>query len=92
RKVSLACNSGAINRIDRLTAANYGMPINKNLCKNKIVQIDDASVMLHAASLFTQGDGRRWSIKDMIKVMMDVAKTSLQMLGRDLFKQLTKSQ
>jgi len=39
----------------------------------------------------TQGDGRRWSINDMIKVMMDVAKTSLQMLERDLFKQLAKS-
>ena len=28
-------NVGSLNRLDRLTAANYGMPINKNLCKNK---------------------------------------------------------
>ncbi|OWV18311.1 MULTISPECIES: EcoRI family type II restriction endonuclease [Fibrobacter] len=91
RSVTLTYNSGAINRLDRLTAANYGMPINKNLCKNKMIQIGDACVMLQTASLFTQGDGRRWSIKDEIKIMLDVAKTSLKMLGRDLFNQLTKS-
>ncbi len=91
RKVTLTYNSGAINRLDRLTAANYGMPINKNLCKNKIVQIGDSSVMLQTASLFTQGDGKRWSVKDEIKIMLDIAKTSLKMLGRDLFNQLTKS-
>ncbi len=91
RKVTLTYNSGAINRLDRLTAANYGMPINKNLCKNKVVQIGDSSVMLQTASLFTQGDGKRWSVKDEIKIMLDIAKTSLKMLGRDLFNQLTKS-
>ena len=91
RKVTLTYNSGAINRLDRLTAANYGMPINKNLCKNKVVQIGDSSVMLQTASFFTQGDGKRWSVKDEINIMLDIAKTSLKMLGRDLFNQLTKS-
>ncbi|MDD6091497.1 MAG: EcoRI family type II restriction endonuclease [Hallerella succinigenes] len=91
RKVTLTYNSGAINRLDRLTAANYGMPINRNLCKNKVVQIGDSSVMLQTASLFTQGDGKRWSVKDEINIMLDIAKTSLKMLGRDLFNQLTKS-
>lgn len=81
RKVTLTYNSGAINRLDRLTAANYGMPINKNLCKNKVVQIGDSSVMLQTASLFTQGDGKRWSVKDEINIMLDIAKTSLKMLG-----------
>lgn len=91
RKVTLTYNSGAINRLDCLTAANYGMPINRNLCKNKVVQIGDSSVMLQTASLFTQGDGKRWSVKDEINIMLDIAKTSLKMLGRDLFNQLTKS-
>lgn len=81
RKVTLTYNSGAINRLDRLTAANYGMPINRNLCKNKVVQIGDSSVMLQTASLFTQGDGKRWSVKDEINIMLDIAKTSLKMLG-----------
>ena len=34
RVVTLEYNSGMLNRLDRLTAANYGMPINTNLCKN----------------------------------------------------------
>ena len=88
RKVTLTYNSGELNRLDRLTAANYGMPINANLCKNKFVKRDDACLMLQAASIYTQGDGQRWQEDDMAKVMLDVAETSLQMLGRDLFRQL----
>ncbi len=33
RIVKLEYNSGMLNRLDRLTSANYGMPINTNLCK-----------------------------------------------------------
>lgn len=32
RVVRLEYNSGMLNRLDRLTSANYGMPINTNLC------------------------------------------------------------
>lgn len=91
RKVTLIYNSGELNRLDRLTAANYGMPINTNLCKNKFVKRKEACLMLQAASIYTQGDGRRWKEEDMANVMLDVAKTSLQMLGRDLFRQVTES-
>ena len=42
RKVTLVYNSGELNRLDRLTAANYGMPINTNLCRNKFVKRDGA--------------------------------------------------
>ncbi|GAA7897382.1 hypothetical protein HpMS204_14900 [Helicobacter pylori] len=38
RVVILEYNSGVLNRLDKLTAANYGMPINQNLCQNKFVQ------------------------------------------------------
>ena len=38
RVVTLEYNSGMLNRLDRLTSANYGMPINTNLCKNKFVK------------------------------------------------------
>ncbi|MGN0844164.1 MAG: EcoRI family type II restriction endonuclease, partial [Kiritimatiellia bacterium] len=92
RVVTLQYNSGALNRLDRLTAANFGLPINTNLCKNKIVLHDDVSIMLQAASIYTQSDGGKWSETAMKNVMMDVAKTSLQMLARDLFKQLSKAQ
>ena len=91
RKVTLVYNSGALNRLDRLTAANYGMKINKNVCKNKIITNDDFSVMLQATSIYTQGNGERWKEDDMLEIMLEIAKTSLQMLGRDIFKQLTIS-
>ena len=90
RVVTLEYNSGMLNRLDRLTAANYGMPINTNLCKNKFVQHADKSIMLQAASIYTQGDGRSWNSKDMFDVMLNIAITSLQILGSDLFKQLTQ--
>lgn len=45
--------------------------------------------MLQATSIYTQGDGKHWKKEDMLKIMLEVAQTSLQMLSRNLFKQLT---
>lgn len=90
RQVTLAYNDGTLNRLDRLTAANYGMPINTNLCENKFVKSSGATIMLQAASIYTKGEGGHWNDKDMIEVMLDVARTSLKMLGKDLFFQITK--
>lgn len=90
RVVTLEYNSGMLNRLDRLTAANYGMPIDTNLCKNKFIKHKDKTIMLQAASIYTQGDGDSWNEDEMLKVMVEVAKTSLQVLGSDLFKQLTE--
>lgn len=92
RVVVLHCNSGALNRLDRLTAANYGMKINTNTCKNKLILNNDASIMLQATSIYTQGDGGRWKGIDMLNIMLEIAETSLQMLGKDLFKQITNKQ
>lgn len=90
RVVTLEYNSGMLNRLDRLTAANYGMPINTNLCKNKFVKHNDKTIMLQATSIYTQGDGGRWNKSKMFDIMLEISKTSLQVLGSDLFKQLTK--
>lgn len=90
RVVTLEYNSGMLNRLDRLTAANYGMPINTNLCKNKFVKHNDKAIMLQAASIYTQGNGERWDADKMLEIMLDISRTSLQMLGSDLFKQLTQ--
>jgi len=54
RVVTLEYNSGMLNRIDRLTCANYGMPINTNLCKNKFVKHKDKTIMLQATSIYTK--------------------------------------
>lgn len=83
-------DNGTLNRLDRLTAANYGMPLNTNLCENKFVLCNNRTIMLQATSIYTQGDGSHWSNKEMIEVMLDVARTSLGMLGKELFQQLTR--
>ena len=90
REVTLVYNAGDLNRIDRLTAANYGMPINTNLCENRFVSINSLNIMLQAASIYTQSDGEHWSDEDMIQVMLDVARTSLKMIGKDIFEQITE--
>ena len=90
RTVTLEYNSGMLNRLDRLTAANYGMPINTNLCKNKFVKHNDKAIMLQATSIYTQGNGEGWNDKKMLEIMLDISRTSLKMLGSDLFKQLTQ--
>ena len=90
RKVTLTYNDGMLNRLDRLTAANYGMPINTNLCENKFVKCNGATIMLQAASIYTKGEGGHWSDEDMIMVMLEVARTSLKMLGTDIFEQLSR--
>lgn len=90
RKVTLVYNDGTLNRLDRLTAANYGMPINTNLCENRFVKCNGATIMLQAASIYTKGGGGHWNDEDMIMVMLEVARTSLKMLGSDLFEQLSK--
>ncbi len=89
RVVTLEYNSGTLNRLDRLTAANYGMPINTNLCENKFVAHKDKTIMLQATSIYTQGAGKRWKANDIFNIMLDISKTSLRILGSDLFKQLT---
>lgn len=90
REVTLVYNDGTLNRLDRLTAANYGMPINTNLCENRFVKSNGATIMLQAASIYTKGGGGHWNDKDMIMIMLEVARTSLKMLGTDLFEQLSK--
>jgi type II restriction enzyme len=90
RIVNLKYDSGKLNRLDRLTAANYGMPINTNLCQNKFIKCNGRTIMLQAASLYTQGDGTKWDAQNMLRIMVDIARTSLKILGSDLFEQITK--
>ena len=90
RKVILEYNNGGLNRLDRLTAANYGMPFNQNLCKNKFIKNNSNLIMLQAVSMYTTGDGSFWSEKEMNQIMMEIAKTSLKMLSSDIFEQITK--
>lgn len=90
RVVTLRYNSGNLNRIDRLTAANYGMPLNENLCENRFIGHGNKFVMLQAASIFTKGDGSTWSLEEMLEISVDVATTSLKLLGTVIFQQISQ--
>lgn len=90
RTVTLDYTSGTLNRLDRLTAANYGMPLNTNLCKNRFISHADKVIMLQAASIYTHGDGGKWTEQEMSAVMSKIADTSLKILAGDLFTQLAK--
>jgi len=68
------------------------MPINTNLCKNKFVKHNDKTIMLQATSIYTQGRGEKWEAKKMFSIMVEVSKTSLKVLGSDIFNQVTKSE
>ena len=91
RIVKLEYNSGTLNRLDRLTSANYGMPINTNLCKNKFVKHKDKTIMLQASSIYSQGNGGKWEAKKMFDIMMEISKTSLKVLGSEVFNQITEN-
>ncbi|MBC8489601.1 MAG: restriction endonuclease [Bacteroidetes bacterium] len=78
-EVTLKHDVGSLNRIDRLTAANYSLPINQNSCKNIFISVDGQSVMLQAVSIFTKPT--EWTIEEMLPIMMDVSNTSLQIIG-----------
>ncbi len=91
RVVKLEYNSGTLNRLDRLTSANYGMPINTNLCKNKFVKHKDKTIMLQATSIYSQGNGGKWEANIMFDIMMGISKTSLKVLGSEIFNQITES-
>ncbi len=92
RTVILEYNSSNLNRIDRLTAANYSMPINTNLCENISVISRNQAIMLQAASIYTEGRGQKWDADKMADVMLDVARTSIRLLASDLFSQMTKNE
>lgn len=78
-ETTLKHNVGSLNRIDRLTAANYSLPINQNSCENIFISIDGQSVMLQAVSIFTKPS--EWTIEEMLPIMMEVSKTSLRVVG-----------
>jgi type II restriction enzyme len=46
--------------------------------------------MLQATSIYTQGNGEKWDSKKMFEIMLEISKTSLQILGSELFNQITK--
>ncbi|QJB25113.1 EcoRI family type II restriction endonuclease [Limnospira fusiformis] len=78
--VEIRHNSGTMNRIDRVTAANYCMKINNNYCKNIFIGHNNSSIMLQAASIYARCEP--WKEDEMQQIMMDIAKTSIGILNQ----------
>ncbi len=78
--VEIKHDSGAMDRIDRVTAANYCMKINCNYCKNIFIGQKNSSIMLQAASIYARCEP--WKEKEMQKIMMDIANTSIGILNQ----------
>lgn len=76
--IVLEPDNGSLNRIDRLTASNYSLPINQNSCENILITIDGKSIMLQAVSIYTKAT--EWSMEEMLPIMMEISKTSLRIL------------
>lgn len=82
RKVHIQHDAGSLNRIDRVTAANYGMKINQNDCPNIQISTPFGNRYLQVTSLFFQCDS--WTNEQMLEILTDVANTSLDILSNDL--------
>lgn len=78
-EVILKHNVGSLNRIDRLTSANFSLPINQNSCENIFITIDGISVMLQAVSIYTKPT--EWTVEEMLPIMKAVSTTSLRIIG-----------
>lgn len=78
--VEIRHDAGAMNRIDRVTAANYCMKINCNYCKNIFIAHSNSSIMLQAASIYARCEP--WKESEMEEIMMDIAKTSIGTLNQ----------
>ncbi|MHA1879130.1 MAG: EcoRI family type II restriction endonuclease [Candidatus Heimdallarchaeota archaeon] len=78
--VEIRHDSGAMNRIDRVTAANFCMKINCNYCKNIFIGHKNSSIMLQAASIYARC--KPWKGNEMRKIMMDIANTSIGILNQ----------
>jgi type II restriction enzyme len=78
--VEIRHNSGAMNRIDRVTAANYCMKINQNYCKNIFIGHNNSTIMLQAASIYARCEP--WQESEMRKIMMSIANTSIGILNQ----------
>ncbi|MCX6279451.1 MAG: restriction endonuclease [Bacteroidetes bacterium] len=79
REIVLRHNIGSLNRIDRLTSANYSLPINQNSCENIFITIHGQTVMLQAVSIYAKAT--QWTVDEMLQIMMEIANTSLRIIG-----------
>lgn len=82
KPIMIRHDSGAMNRIDRVTSANYSMGINENHCKNIIIQMKNYNLMLQCASIYAHCTP--WSQEEMVEIMKEITKTSIEIIQEEL--------
>lgn len=82
RVVRIEHASGLLNRIDRVTASSLSRQINQNHCENIVIKAGHFDHMLQTASLYCKA--APWAVAEMASVMLDVAKTSMKVIGDEL--------
>lgn len=80
--IHLRPSDSGLNRIDRVTACNFGMEINTNYCRNLVIESTDGPTMLQAASVYAQCD--RFEPQQMADVLWATALTSLEVLADEV--------
>jgi type II restriction enzyme len=78
-EIPILPSDSSVNRIDRVTAANYGMEINRDYCKNVVTQ---DGRQLQVASIYAQCE--LFDAKRMFEVLWNTAVTSLELLADEL--------
>ena len=81
-EVPILPSDSAVNRIDRVTASNYGMEINHNYCRNIVIDDGDDRLMLQVTSIYAQCD--LFKPSKMFEVLWNTALTSLEVLADEL--------
>jgi type II restriction enzyme len=81
-EIPIAPSDSNVNRIDRVTASNYGMEINRNYCRNMLVKHGSANIMLQVASIYAQCDP--FDFNKICEILMETAETSLEVLADQL--------
>lgn len=71
-----------LNRIDRVTASNFGMDINENHCKNLVVRRNGKDHVLQVTSIYAQAE--EFTSEKMFDILLQTALTSLEVLADDL--------
>lgn len=82
REIPILPTDSSVNRIDRVTACNYGMEINRNYCRNIVIEHPFGHMMLQVASIYAQCG--LFDFRQMSKVLWNTAITSLEVLADEL--------
>ena len=81
REVTISHDAGNMNRIDRVTASNYSLKINKNYVINQFADLSYGRHMLQIPSLYFQA--QPWSPSQMSGILWSIVGISIQHIFQD---------